>query len=151
MSYYCLSLQHTFTWQRHSELCIKVMLNQQGMIHPRTNCSARTYTFVVNYGQNKELPVYNDEQPGCTYYYSPLSVYNLGVVNHAHDYGNGMIAAHMHCHIYHKGIAKKEANNVASLIMKTLWQLNVLCDNSMCKELNIIFDNCSGQNKIIQF
>ncbi len=44
----------------------------------------RRYTFVVDYGQNMELPVYNKEQPGCTYYFSPLSVYNLGVVSHAH-------------------------------------------------------------------
>jgi hypothetical protein len=31
----------------------------------------RRYTFVVDYGQNMELPVYNKEQPGITYYYSP--------------------------------------------------------------------------------
>ena len=112
----------------------------------KDHCS-RSYTFVVDYGQNMELPVYNEEQPGCTYYYSPLSIYNLGVVNHAHDYGDGEIAAHMHCHVYHEGVAKKGANNVASLIVKTLRQLNLLRDNSMGKELNIIFDNCSGQNK----
>ena len=70
--------------------------------------SARTYLFVVNYSQNMVLPVYNDEQPGCMYYYSPLSVYNLGVVNHVHDYGNGMIAAHMHCHVYHECIVNCE-------------------------------------------
>jgi hypothetical protein len=34
----------------------------------------RTYTFVVDYGQNMELPVFNKQQPGCTYYYSPMSV-----------------------------------------------------------------------------
>jgi hypothetical protein len=34
----------------------------------------RRYTFVVDYGQKMELPVYNKEQPGCTYYFSPMSV-----------------------------------------------------------------------------
>lgn len=29
--------------------------------------SERRYTFVVEYGQNMELPVYNMQQPGCTY------------------------------------------------------------------------------------
>jgi len=29
----------------------------------------RRYTFVVDYGQNMKLPVYNKEQPGVTYYY----------------------------------------------------------------------------------
>jgi hypothetical protein len=38
----------------------------------------RRYTFVVDFGQNMELPVYyNNEQPGITYYYSRLSIYNL--------------------------------------------------------------------------
>ena len=37
--------------------------------------SESVYTFVVDYGENMELPSYNAEQPGCTYYYSPLSVY----------------------------------------------------------------------------
>ena len=109
--------------------------------------SERVYTFVVDYGQNMELPVYNDEQPGCTYYYSPLSVYNLGVVNHAHVYDNGKIGKHMYAHIYNEGEGKKGANNVASLIVKTLRQLNLLQEDSAGGELNIVFDNCSGQNK----
>jgi hypothetical protein len=33
----------------------------------------RVYTFVVDYGQNMELPIYNKEQLSCTYYFSPLS------------------------------------------------------------------------------
>jgi hypothetical protein len=35
------------------------------------------------------------------YYFSPLSVYNLGMVNHAHVYGDGRMCEHMHCHVYH--------------------------------------------------
>jgi hypothetical protein len=50
--------------------------------------SVRRYTFVVDYGQNMELPVYNKEQPSCTYYFSPMSVYNLGVVDHVHVYND---------------------------------------------------------------
>jgi hypothetical protein len=107
----------------------------------------RQYTFVVDYGQNMELPVYNKEQPGVTYYFSPLSIYNLGMVNHAHEYANGEVKEHMYAHVYHEGVGKKGANNVASLIVKTLRQLNLLRDDSAGGELNIIFDNCSGQNK----
>jgi hypothetical protein len=65
------------------------------------------YTFVVDYSQNMELPTYNDEQPGCTYYYSPLSVYNSGVVNHAHTYKNGIVGKQMYVHVYHEGVGKK--------------------------------------------
>ena len=80
-----------------------------------------TYTFVVNYRQNMELPVYNKEQPGCTYYYSPLSIYTLGVVNHAYQYGENddkTIKAHLNDHVYHKSISKKGANNIVLLILK---------------------------------
>ncbi len=104
-------------------------------------------TFVVDYGQNMELPMYNKEQPGCTYYFSPMSIYNLGVANHAHVYDDGQVSEHLHCHVYTEGISKKGANNVVSLIMKTLQKLNLLCKDSVGGELNIIFDNCSGQNK----
>ncbi len=84
---------------------------------PNYDC---VYTFVVDFGQNMELPSYRKEQPGCTYYYSPLSVYNLGVVNHAHVYNDGRVSAHLHVHVYHEGVAKKGATNVTSFIMKTL-------------------------------
>jgi hypothetical protein len=53
----------------------------------------------------------------------------------------------MHCHVYHEGVGKKGANNVSSLIMKTLRGLNLLHKDSVGGELNIVFDNCSGQNK----
>ena len=78
-----------------------------GVLH-----SERTYTFVVDYGQNMELPLYNKEQPGITYYYSVMCVYSLGMVNHAHVYNNGKVSEHMYCHVYHEGVGKKGANNV---------------------------------------
>ena len=67
--------------------------------------------FVVDYGQNMELPLYNSEQPGVSNYYSPLSIYNLGVVNHSHEYTHILketknFKAHLHDHVYHEGIAK---------------------------------------------
>jgi hypothetical protein len=46
--------------------------------HTRLNKehSQQTYSFVVDYGQNMELPVYNANQPGCMYYFSPVSLCN---------------------------------------------------------------------------
>ncbi len=69
------------------------------------------------------------------------------MVDHAHIYNDGRVSEHLHCHVYTEGIGKKGANNVASLIMKTLQKLNLLCEDSVGGESNIIFDNCSGQNK----
>ena len=76
-----------------------------------------------------------------------MTDFNLGVVNHDHAYNDGRVSEHMHAHLYHKGVGKKGVNNVASLIEKTLQQLNILREDSVGGELNIIFDNCSGQNK----
>ncbi len=53
----------------------------------------------------------------------------------------------MHCPVYTEGVGKKGANNVVLLIMKTLQKLNHVREDSVGGELNIIFDNCSGQNK----
>ena len=112
----------------------------------------RSFTFVVDYGQNMELPVYNSEQPGCSYYYSPLGVYNLGMVDQAYagpnDNENDNPRDHMHLHIYHEGVGKKGANNVCSLIWRTLKIKGLLKPGGETGgELNIIFDNCTGQNK----
>jgi len=109
--------------------------------------SDHTYTFVVDYGQNMELPVYHDQQPGVSYYYSLLGIYNCGIVNHAHVCENGDVREHMHAYVYHEGVGKKGANNVVSIIIKTLRDLNIMREDSIGGELNIIFDNCSDQNK----
>ena len=69
------------------------------------------------------------------------------MVTHAHVYPDGTVGEHMYAHIYHEGVGKKGANNVASLVVKTLQHLNLLREDSVGGELNIIFDNCSGQNK----
>ncbi len=111
--------------------------------------SEKTFTFVVDYGQNMQLPVFNQEQPGTTYYYSPVNIYNLGVVDHAYV-GNGdhkNPQEHIPSHVYHEGIGKKGANNVCSLLMKTLTDNGVLNECVCGGKLNVVFDNCSGQNK----
>jgi hypothetical protein len=104
--------------------------------------SQRTYTYICDYGQNMELPFFGGSQPGDTYYFTPLGIYNFGFVDVADPRGD-----HLYCHIYKEGDGKKGGNNVASLIMKSLQKMNVLQDNNKGKELNIVFDNCPGQNK----
>lgn len=91
--------------------------------------------------------VYNKEQPGVTYYYSPLTIFNLGMVDQANLQDDGEIKDHMYCHVYHEGVGQKGANNVCSLVVKTLTRLNLLRENEQGGELNVVFDNCSGQNK----
>ena len=76
-----------------------------------------------------------------------MTANNFGIVNHSHDYGNGNIDNHMYCHVYHEGVGKNGRTNVASLIVKTLREMKLLRDNEVGGEFNVIFDNCSGQNK----
>jgi len=102
--------------------------------------------FVVDFSQNMELPVYKNQQPGCTYYFSPFNVYNLEVIDHAHTSLNGEVGEHMYSHVYHMGV-KKGANNLASLVMKTCMRLNLLHNDCVGMELNMVFDNCLGQKK----
>lgn len=104
-------------------------------------------TYVVDYGQNMEMPVFNSQQAGCSYYYSPLTVNNCGVVDHAHRYPDGKVAEHMHAHVYTEDIGKKGSNNVVSLMDKTFRHDNLLREDECGGTLNVFFDNCTGQNK----
>lgn len=116
-------------------------LHKQQNVHH----SERTYTFIADYCQNMSLPFFGSSQPGETYYYTPLNVYLFGVVDASAD-------DHLHGHLYKEGDAKKGGNSVASLIIKTLDKIGLLKQDESGnvltgKELNIIFDNCAGQNK----
>jgi hypothetical protein len=107
------------------------------------------YVFICDYAQNIEVPFLGDQQPGETYYLSPKSVYVFGMVDMAHKY-NGVVQSvgeHLHAHVYPEKEGDKGSNNVASLIMKTLTNLNVLREGEAGGKLTIFFDNCSGQNK----
>ena len=70
-----------------------------------------------------------------------------GMVNHGRRYANEEVGAHLHAHVYHEGVTKKGANDVASLIMTTLKMLNILRNGDPGIKLVIFFDNCWGQNK----
>ena len=103
--------------------------------------SRRRYTFVCDYCQNMQLPYFGKEQPGDTYYFSPLTINVFGVVDCSVEHG--ILSAH----VYDKGKGKKGGDNVASLLMKELKCKNLLRDDECGGELTIIMDNCAGQNK----
>jgi hypothetical protein len=45
----------------------------------------RTYTYVCDFAQNMYLPNFAAEQPGATYYFSPLNAYPFGIVDCSQD------------------------------------------------------------------
>jgi len=104
------------------------------------------FTFVADYAQNMYLPSFQGAQPGETYYYSPVNAYCFGVVDASFR------PSQLNAHIYLEDVGRKGGDNVASMLWKQL-QLKGLIpeDNTKpataAKELNLIFDNCGGQNK----
>ncbi len=95
-----------------------------------------------------ELPEFNQQQSGAVYYFSPMTVNNLGMVDNAHKYPpSRTVSGYMHCHVYTDAIRRKCVNKMASVIVKTLRHLNLLPNNEHSSELNILFDNCCSQNK----
>ena len=68
----------------------------------------KTYIFVADYAQNLDLPHFGQNQPGETYYYSPLSVYEFGVVN--------LATSKLNAFTYHEGEGRKGGDNVSPLV-----------------------------------
>ena len=68
--------------------------------------------FVCDYAQNLDMPHFGGEQPGNTYYYSPLTINVFGIVDYSVE--------ELDAYVYTEGEGKKGGNNVVSLIQKSL-------------------------------
>ena len=105
--------------------------------------SERTVTLVLDYAQNMSVPQFGSEQPGQTYYLCPMNVYVFGIVDTADN-------DRLYAHVYTKDVAGKGGNCVASMMMshieKQLAPINSE-DTGPLKEINLVMDNCGGQNK----
>jgi hypothetical protein len=97
-------------------------------------------TLVVDYCQNMEMPFFGKDQPGETYYYTPKTINLLGIVDCNPE------KEVLHAYAYSEEEGGKGGNNVASLLMKHLKDRGFL-DGTQRKQLNIVMDNCPGQNK----
>ena len=100
-----------------------------------------TKTLFADFSQGAELPYFGSEQPGETYYYSPLTMNIFGVVDCC------LKEDHLHAYVYDESEGKKGGSNVCSLLMKHFHERNLLNSTDPYKELVLIMDNCSGQNK----
>jgi hypothetical protein len=109
----------------------------------------RTYTFLVDYGQNMEIYQYSTKSNRGPVIITVLSAFiTLVCWIRPISKATGRQRIYlMYCHVYHEGVGSKGGNNVCSLIHKTLEMKNLLRLDNPGLELNIVFDNCSGQNK----
>ena len=100
-----------------------------------------SFCLVADYSQNLGLPHFGGEQPGDTYYYSPLAVYIFGIVDASCSPDK------LYAYGYTEDIGAKGGNNVASLLMLAMEDFGWLSSGKCGKRLSIVMDNCSGQNK----
>jgi hypothetical protein len=104
----------------------------------------RTYTFCADYAQNMDVPSFRGEQPGDTYYFSPLSVYVFGVADEFNNPGKSELMALC----YPESAGKKGGDNVVAGLMKYLQQRGLLDERKgIGGRLIGVMDNCGGQNK----
>ena len=95
---------------------------------------------IVDFCQNVQLPSHKKDQPEETYFFVPLNIYVLGVVD------CNSLKDHLHAYMYTEAEGGKGGNLVASLIMKYLFDQGLL-DGRQQYKLTIIMDNCTGQNQ----
>ena len=99
----------------------------------------KVQTIIIDYCQNLNLPHLGEDQPGDAYYFSPMSIFCFGVCN--------AINNELTAYVYDESEGAKGGNNVASLVIDYVKTNFVHDDKAPMKELNIIMDNCAGQNK----
>jgi hypothetical protein len=122
------------------ELCQKVIEDAKKATRDNSVDEEMIITIVVDYCQNMEMPFFGKDQPGETYYYTPKTINLLGIVDCNSE------KEILHAYAYSEEEGGKGGNNVASLIMKHLHDRKLL-DGKKRKRLNIVMDNCPGQNK----
>ena len=103
----------------------------------------QVHSYTGDYCQNAAMPQMGADQPGETYYCSPLIVPIFGIAEPNLSNEND----HLHAYVYYEQEAKKGGNNVCSLIWLYLKSRRLLNANDPTGELNWTFNNCPGQNK----
>ena len=121
---------------------LKVEQAQRHMDEGLEHCDAHR-CLVMDYAQNGQVPFLGNVQPGATYYYTPLRINIFGLVDPAMDKGTG----HLDAYVYDERQGGKGGDNVASMVMLYLKKKGWLRDERG-KELTIITNNCTGQNKV---
>jgi hypothetical protein len=113
----------------------------------------RTYMRIGDYCQKMENPYFGAEQPGDTYYMSPVTVNCFGLVDPAGTFSvdKNNLKEYRHllkAYVYDESVAGCGGNNVASLLIKDLRDSGLM-DRSKGPGGHFVaaFDNCPGQNK----
>lgn len=118
---------------------LKNIAVQSNSAESDTPHSQRTYLFYFDYAQNVQCPQFGSEQPGETYYYSPLNINVFGIVD-----SNGDTEA-LTAYCFHEGHGAKGGDSVTSMLHYYLNRRGLLVGGG--GHLVLVCDNCGGQNK----
>ena len=89
--------KHVMMARRQRLLFIKKKEDAKRDAKKKVKQDERVYTFVADFAQNMYLPNFSAEQPGATYYYSPLNVYPFGIVDGSTE------PTELTAHVYYEG------------------------------------------------
>ena len=101
---------------------------------------SRHYCVIGDYCLNILLLNLGEEQAGDTYYMSPKNVHCFGIADVTLE------KARLHAYMYQEEMGNKGSNNVASLVIKHLFDEDVIIPGRTGGKLTLVFDNCPGQN-----
>ena len=134
--------KHTDAWMAQRTYVQKNAAEAKNDLENNVTWPNRHDCAVGDYCQNLGMPHFGGEQPGDTYYFSPLTINVFGICDYA--------TKHLNAYVYTEAEGKKGGNNVASLVHKFLTQKGVFDDAKKYgpgKCLSLVFNNCGGQNK----
>jgi hypothetical protein len=119
-----------------------IVANARNDITYQLSSVFRRKVFTIDMGQNLSLPSFESEQPGDTYYLTPLTVLLFGIVDNAPMDGK----ERMDAFIWREFEGDRGANNIVSCLVK-FFKMKIFFSAPNYDELTLIADNCGGQNK----
>ena len=137
---------HQYTAQR--DLCNEWMKHAQDDRKAFEDPRQRRHCYTIDMGPNIALPNFEAEQPGDTYYMTPLNVFVFGVVDNSTEK-----KSKMNTYLWSEADGRRGANNIASCLLKDFEKRGFFDRGEDGEELapfeslTICADNCGGQNK----
>ena len=102
------------------QLARTVVAQAKGDTQNKVLIEQRHIVAIVDFYQNVQLPSHKKDQLGDTYFFVPLNIYVLAVVDCNSE------KSHFHAYMYTEAEGGKCGNTVASLIMKYLLDWGIL-------------------------
>ena len=132
---------HVLQYQAQRSLVKHIVSIAKNDVNNNLPVQFRRKVIIINMGQNLGPPNFEGEQPGGTYYFSPLTVLLFGIVDNVTEDGFDRMDAY----IWREQDGDRGANNICSCLYKYFKMRGWIQRNY--GKLSIVADHCGGQNK----